>query len=195
MTCMICQEDVTDDTVTLQCGHEYCSDCILGWTAGDQELRACCPVCRAPVASRFEQDAVEDMNPRHFRLWTSANEYAKLEQVIATVVRQNTELYTVFEFLKKDVARARKNYDAVVKRLAEHNKQHSAILRRNRSLNRDKWQRKRELHSARQSVFDLFPVTNIVRVRDQQTPRTQHSARRSQRLLMYQAAANESSTQ
>lgn len=179
MSCAICQDSVGDNMVTLACTHLYCQDCILSWTAGDSPQRASCPVCRAPVAARFEtQD-----NTTQFRRMINSSYYKKMEKAIESIISQNDELGQLYKVLKKDVDKANHNHAAARDRLQAHNKEHRPILRKHRNLERMRWKRSAELYNARATMLDLFPVTNIFRIVDN-PGRQEHVAasRRSLRL-------------
>ena len=181
MNCSICQEQIdVESNVTLPCNHQYCQECILSWTAGDSPQRGTCPVCREPVAPRFE---TEETNFHHRRIINSAH-YAKMQKVIEAALAQHEELRSLHKLLQKDVERATKNHSAARERLKIHNKVNSKVLRRHRDLQRLRWKRSSELYNARSTMLDMFPVTNIFRVTDGPT-RTEGNAttvRRSTRI-------------
>lgn len=163
MSCSICQEDINAESfVTLPCDHQYCQECILSWTAGDSPQRGTCPVCREPVAPRFE--ALE--TTVYSRRIVNSVYYSKMQKVIEAFLAQHDELRSVHTLLQKDVERATRNHCAAKERLKQHNKANAKILRRHRDLQRLRWKRSMELYNARVTLLDMFPVTNIFRVTD-----------------------------
>ena len=95
MSCCICSEDLTLDTViNTQCGHQFCKDCFWKW----MKNKNTCPLCRKDIL--FNDDELREQ--RHMQ---------ELLDHRSSIVKQVEESYDTKEKLDNRIRRLRKERD------------------------------------------------------------------------------------
>ena len=95
MSCCICSDDLTLDTViNTQCGHQFCKDCFWKW----MKNKNTCPLCRKDIL--FNDNELQEQ--RHMQ---------ELLDHRSSIVKQVEESYDTKENLDNRIRRLRKERD------------------------------------------------------------------------------------
>lgn len=181
MECPVCFDPIAEDSpqYAMSCGHCFHVECIVRWAQSENDMHGSCPVCRfqeSQERGEFTQLNV-DYGSRGHAQWARISK--ALESVAPQLEESERQLY---DTLRKDEARAYSAARKAREANKSHTREHGAVIRRARVLERRMWSNRFNVTRARRNLVCMFPVTHVMIRTTDSGERSVGILRRSSRL-------------
>ena len=91
--CTICRENISENSVKLQCGHIFCLNCITSWLV----IQRTCPLCRVnlnniDIGGQRSRPIIGENSSTGFNIINEVNRNAQAHQTHANFLPDNVTL-------------------------------------------------------------------------------------------------------
>lgn len=169
--CVICQTDISDSNsseavVTLGCGHQFHTQCLLEWSQSNHASHGNCPSCRRPLVHTESVPivAVETFPRNEWELCRTKASFRYALSKLRQNVRPSSLHYESFKRMERSLTGKDQALSEAKLKLRHIKKKYKKILKTVKSAETQVSTLEGKVRSQRRLILALHPIETILRV-------------------------------